>query len=84
MKHAGEETLAALSGLLSQLRQIPGLKEKKHGTFYRAGAAFLHFHEDPAGIFADLKIDGAWQRFNATTADDQKRLLIAARTKAVL
>lgn len=60
MKHAGEATLDALEPLLGELRLLPRLKEKKRGTFYVGSKAFLHFHEDPAGPFADLKtsLDG--------------------------
>jgi len=63
MKHANQETLAKLSPLLQQVRsRIPPLKEKAEGKFYRKSTAFLHFHDDPAGIFADLKVNGDWQR----------------------
>ena len=55
MKHAGADALDALEPVLEQLRAIAGLKEKNRGTFYRKSKAFLHFHEDPAGLFADLK-----------------------------
>jgi hypothetical protein len=55
MKHAGADALDALAPVLAQLRAIDGLKEKTRGTFYRKSKAFLHFHEDPAGFFADLK-----------------------------
>jgi hypothetical protein len=52
MKHAGAETLRQLSDLLEQIRQRPGLKEKKVGIFYCRSKSFIHFHEDPAGLFA--------------------------------
>jgi hypothetical protein len=55
MKHAGSAALDALEPVLAQLRAISGLKEKNRGTFYRRSKAFLHFHEDSAGFFADLK-----------------------------
>jgi hypothetical protein len=54
MKHATPEVLRGLSGLLDQIRQRDGLKEKKLGIFYKKSKSFLHFHEDPAGVFADL------------------------------
>jgi hypothetical protein len=63
MKHAGAAALDALEPVLAQLRAIDGLKEKSRGTFYRKSKAFLHFHEDPAGFFADLKKDGDFVRF---------------------
>ena len=56
MKHAGADALDALEPVLEQLRALACLKEKNRGTFYRKSKAFLHFHEDPAGLFADLKM----------------------------
>jgi hypothetical protein len=62
--------------LLTQLRAaMPGAVEKKPGTFYRKGQALLHFHEDPAGLFADLKRGKQWERFEVNTAA-QKRVLL--------
>jgi hypothetical protein len=58
MKHAGANALDALEPILAQLRAIDWLKEKSRGTFYRKSRAFLHFHEDPAGFFADVRLDG--------------------------
>jgi hypothetical protein len=49
VKHAGDEALGNLEGLLVQLREIIGLKEKRPGIFYHRSKAFLHFHEDPPG-----------------------------------
>lgn len=39
MKHAGQEALDALEDLLAQVRQQPGLKEKKRGPFIANPAA---------------------------------------------
>jgi hypothetical protein len=64
MKHAGPDALDQLEPILAEIRKLNGLKEKKRGTFYCGSSAFLHFHEDPAGFFADLKIDGEdFERF---------------------
>lgn len=63
MKHAGPHALDELEPILAEVRKLHGLKEKKRGTFYVASGAFLHFHEDPAGFFADLKVDGDFVRF---------------------
>ncbi len=80
MKHAGVDALTQLEPVLAQVRLFPGLKEKKLGTFYLRGAAFLHFHEDPAGLFADAKLDGkTFTRFQVSAAA-QQRTLIAALT----
>jgi hypothetical protein len=39
--------------------------------------AFLHFHHDPAGLFAELKVNGAWQRYSVNSAADYRTLLEA-------
>ena len=78
MKHAGEAALDALEPLLVAL---PRLKEKKRGIFYVGSKAFLHFHEDPAGPFADLKtsLAGDYVRFRVRTAAERKAFLAAVR-----
>ena len=76
MRHAGAAALDRLDGLLQQVRdRHPQLKERKRGAFYRGGQGWLHFHEDPAGLFADLKIAGEWTRFAVDTAAERKALL---------
>jgi hypothetical protein len=78
MKHASPATLAALHPLLEQLRLQPHLVERRPGTFYLKARAFLHFHEDPTGIHADIRLDGVdFCRFGVTTAADQAALLAA-------
>lgn len=78
MKHATAATLARIGTLLGKLRTWPLLKEKSPGIFYLRGRAFLHFHEDPSGIFADVRLDGAdFSRFRAGTATEQEALLEA-------
>ena len=79
MKHAGDATLDRLEPLLAALRELPALRERKRGSFYRGSAAFLHFHEDPAGIFADLKLDGDWQRLRSSSARERQALLRRVR-----
>ena len=75
MKHAGPETLDTLADFLDQIRQHAGLREPKRGTFYRKSSGFLHFHEDPAGLFADLKTGSDYQRFPVNTAAERRALL---------
>jgi hypothetical protein len=62
MKHAGGGTLKELAPLLEKIRALEGPVERKPGIFYLKGIAFLHFHEDPAGLFADVKSAGGWTR----------------------
>jgi hypothetical protein len=78
MKHAQQNALVQLSPLLNQVRErIPPLKEKGVGKFYRKSTAFLHFHEDPAGLFADLKVEGDWQRYPVNHPGEYATLLTA-------
>jgi hypothetical protein len=63
VKHAGPGALDQLEPILEEIRRLGGLKEKKRGAFYRGSIGFLHFHEDPAGFFADLKIGDDFVRF---------------------
>ncbi|CAN5268045.1 hypothetical protein BH11PSE2_BH11PSE2_05660 [soil metagenome] len=80
MKHAGAEALDRLQPLLAALRDLPGLKETARGVFYRKSKAFLHFHEDPAGLFADLRFNGSeFDRFRVETPEEQSALF--ARVK---
>ena len=43
----------------------------------RPTAAFLHFHVDPAGLFADVKLGQSFERFRVTTDAEQDALLAA-------
>jgi hypothetical protein len=82
VKHAGPACLDALEPLLAELRRIPHLTERKRGSFYRGSRAFLHFHEDPAGPFADLKCGGAWERLRVAAIAERRALLRRARELA--
>jgi hypothetical protein len=55
LRHAGTAALDRLEGLLTSIRALGGLKERGRGVFYLRSKAFLHFHEDPAGLFADVR-----------------------------
>jgi hypothetical protein len=75
VRHATPAALDELEGLLAQLRALPGLTEKNRGTFYRQSRAFLHFHEDPAGLFADLRVRDDFERFRVSTKVERAALL---------
>jgi len=77
MKHATAPALDTLEPLLVRLRTLDGLREKSRGVFYRKSRAVLHFHEDPAGLFADLRIADDWDRFPVNTAAERSMLLKA-------
>jgi hypothetical protein len=77
MKHAGAAALDRLEPLLVQIRALPDLKEKARGVFYLKSRAFLHFHEDPRGLFADMRTtDSAdFDRFQVDTTDGARGLI---------
>jgi hypothetical protein len=77
MKHASPAVLEGLSALLDSIRQRRGLSERKLGIFYRKSKSFLHFHEDPAGLFADLRTDSDFKRYPINTRPEKDALLRA-------
>jgi hypothetical protein len=79
MKHAGGKALQALGGLLADIRKQGGLVERSPGIFYRKGRAFLHFHEDPTGLHADLRPGGAWERRRVETAAERRAFMSLLR-----
>ncbi len=81
MKHATAETLEQIGSLLGGLRRLPHMVERRPGVFYVKGKAFLHFHEDPDGIFADIKVRNDWSRYAVNGARDRSEFLkLAAMT----
>lgn len=84
MKHAGPAALDALEPLLAELRALPMLQERSRGVFYRKGRAFLHFHEDPKGLFADLRSENGadFDRMDVTAAESWARLIALTRDRA--
>jgi hypothetical protein len=81
MKHASAETLRELEPLLAQVRRMDSLCERKPGIFYLGSSAFLHFHEDPAGLFADVKLGGQHFERMPVSSERQRREFIAAVRK---
>jgi hypothetical protein len=79
MKHAGETALNRIDPMLAELRQFEGFRERKRGLFYRGSQAFLHFHEDPAGIFADVRSEDAWLRLPVNTTSERRNLVRVVR-----
>ena len=75
MRHATQAALDELEPLLARLRDIDGLTEKSRGVFYRKSKAFLHFHEDPSGFYADVRLADDFERFRVQTSDEQAALL---------
>jgi hypothetical protein len=82
MKHARSDALDSLEPLLREIRLIPGLDEKSRGVFYRRSKAFLHFHEDPSGMHADVRIGAEFERYRAETEAERQALLDMIRSAA--
>jgi hypothetical protein len=77
MKHAGKDSLDRIEPLLSQIRGLKRFNEKSRGVFYAKSRAALHFHEDPAGVFADVRRPGEaeFERFRIDDPAGQAALL---------
>ena len=79
MRHARSDALDELEPMLEWLRGLPGLTERSRGVFYRGSQAFLHFHEDPSGHHADVRLDAEFERFRVQTRAEQRTLLAKVR-----
>lgn len=80
MKHASEETLDHLEPFLCELRSVDGLVETKRGVFYRKSKAFLHLHEDPSGLHADVRLGEDFERQRVETEDERAAFLAKIRS----
>jgi hypothetical protein len=79
VKHAGDEALNELEPLLVDLRAVDGLIERKRGVFYRRGKAFAHFHEDPTGLFVDVRLGSDFERMRVSTTKERASFLAGVR-----
>jgi hypothetical protein len=79
MKHAGEAALGTIEPMVDEIRRLEGVRERKPGIFYRKSEAFVHFHEDPAGIFADVHRGREWLRLPVNTASERRKLVRLVR-----
>lgn len=82
MRHATSAVLDEIEPLLARIRALPGLKEKSRGVFYRRSTAFLHFHEDPSGLHADVRFESDFERHRVET--DEERALFLDRVAMCL
>ena len=62
---------------------IDGLVEKANGAFYKRRTAILHFHEDDAGVYADVKVAGDWERVPVDGARGKQRVVRLLRAEHV-
>ncbi|HXK21216.1 MAG TPA: hypothetical protein VMS55_00925 [Myxococcota bacterium] len=77
MRHARDEDLDRIEPLLAKIRALGTLIERKRGIFYLRNRAFLHFHEDPAGMFADLRDGDDFARHRVGSAREQREFVRA-------
>jgi hypothetical protein len=82
MKHAGQTALDSIEPLLQRIRAAGGLKEKSRGVFYLKSKSFLHFHEDPKGMFADVRAGDDFDRIKVDGPASEDELI--ARVQAAL
>ncbi len=75
MRHAGPSTLARIEPLLGELRARSALREARPGVFTLQSRAFLHFHDDPSGVYADVRLADELVRLRVTTPSEQSDLL---------
>jgi len=84
MPRADTDALSRLAPVLRQLRDIKGVREERPGIFYARREAFVHFHEDANGLYADLKKSGGsgFDRYPLATPAQQRKLVDDARLRA--
>ena len=81
MKHADAAALDKLEDLLLEIRRLPDLKERSRGVFYLRSKSFLHFHDDPAGLFADVRRGEDFERFKVTSSAERSLFLRIVRAE---
>jgi hypothetical protein len=82
MRHARADALDVLEEVLSEIRGLPGIVEKSRGVFYRRSRAFLHFHEDPTGLHADVRIGDDFER-HRVESDDERHAFVSLVVSAI-
>ena len=79
VRHATVDDLEHVEALLAELRTFPELRERKPGSFSRGSRAFLHFHWDAGDLYADVRLDTAFERVKVSTATEQADLVSRVR-----
>jgi hypothetical protein len=72
MSRVRDEDLDRLGSLLTPLRTIRQLHERRRGTFTAGSAAVVHLHAFASGLAADLKADGRWLRYDVERSADRR------------
>ena len=70
-----ENTRQAIAPLLAVLRGYPVLEEVREAEFYLQGRDFIHFHETPDGVIADVLLSRGRVSMPVVSSDEQAELL---------
>ena len=70
-----EGTLARIAPLLDILRAHPALREVRPTMFHLNGRDFIHFHDYPEGVVADVRLVKGVVRMPVSSPEDQAELL---------
>jgi hypothetical protein len=81
VRHATDEDLDHVAALLTELRTLPQLRERKRGYFSRGSRAFLHFHEDAGDMYVDVRLGDSFERMRVTTGAEQAVFLGRVRAE---
>jgi hypothetical protein len=68
-------TLDRIAPLLEVLRAHPALREPRPTVFQLNDRDFLHFHDEPEGIFADVRLTSGFVRLPVSSHLEQLELL---------
>ena len=68
-------TFKDLTPLLDVLRAHPALREARPAAFHLNGRNFVHFHEEPEGVFADVLLTNGRVRMPVSSPAEQAELL---------
>ena len=70
-----QATLDAIAPLLEVLRAHPALSEVRPTEFQIDGRDFLHFHEEPGGVVADVRLAEGRVSLPVSSGAEQGELL---------
>jgi hypothetical protein len=70
-----DSTIETLATLLNVLRGYSVLQEVRPTAFHLGGRDFIHFHEEPDGLFADVRLSKGRLRMPVSTSSEQAQML---------
>ncbi len=70
-----ESTLENLAPLLNVLRSYDVLDEVRETKFHLNGRDFIHFHDEPDGPWADVRLSKGRIRMPVSTRSEQAELM---------